>query len=213
MLELLFIIACSTLFYFVGKFLFGTKGTLWEGKRNMRVLFGAVGLALVLLLLQDWFRQSVPGAFFERYSYSAEVYVNLFPDGSTTKNYRVPALIEASTREDSDGGSTNLWKVYRLKQVSFPGRGRISFTNSDESLELGRKVMLHDDENRKWEVELTADVVPPSKSENKKPKAKPVVYQLTSPKTGRTYRVEFEREPTEADMEFAVEEFDKELAR
>jgi hypothetical protein len=156
-----FILVCSAL-YLTGKHLFGTKGDMNTGN-NGKILGTAIAVTIVLSQLRAWFGECIPGSWFERSRYTTEIYVNLFPDGSESKNYRVPALIEADFDEYDDGERTDSYRVYRLRHVTFPNGGRASFDNNDETLKLGKRVSVRDDESRWWRVELTADRAPKPK--------------------------------------------------
>lgn len=76
-------------------------------------------------------------------------YVNLFEKPDVQKNYRVPGLIFVD-----EGG-------YHLSQVYWSNGGSSSFDNwsSEVDLVVGQKVLLEDDEERTWYVELTREEV------------------------------------------------------
>jgi hypothetical protein len=127
--------------------------------------FIAIICIVVLNLLCAWFGECVPGSWFERSRYTAEIYVNLFPAGSESKNYRVPALIDAFFDDQSDyEGGTVWYRVYRLRHVTFPNGGQVKFEeNNDETLQLGKRVYIEDDEHRPWHIELTRERPPARK--------------------------------------------------
>lgn len=71
-------------------------------------------------------------------------YVNLFEKQNSQKNYRVPGLIYV----DEDG--------YHLAVIYWSNGGETTFENSnDDPLLVGEKVLMTDDEDRDWYVELT----------------------------------------------------------
>lgn len=107
------------------------------------------------LLVAGWFMKDAfydvfgtarPGALFEKGSYEARLFVHAYPEGSATKNYRVPALIRACYEDFDDGERTHSQRVYRIEYFDFPGGGRVTFADSDEALSLRERVGIFDDQ-------------------------------------------------------------------
>jgi hypothetical protein len=155
---LAFIVA-SLIFCVTGLHLFGDTQACLGGRREWRkdsrrneaiMVFAFVFAAFAAFIGDKFVSQERPGHFWEKAEYEREFYVNVFPEGAASKNYRLPGMVQASTEEDYDSA----WRVYRLEYVRWPNGGR-TFFDSDESLELGKKVSLSDDTGRGWEVELT----------------------------------------------------------
>lgn len=134
------------LLYLAGKYLFGTKGDMAAGN-NGKILLCAILVVIAGDFVRAQFGKCVPGSSFERSRYKTEVYVNLFPEGSESKNYRVPALIEADYSDDR--------RIYRLWHVTFPNGGRVSFDDSDAMLELGEQIGARSNDGRWWRIEMT----------------------------------------------------------
>lgn len=78
-----------------------------------------------------------------------EYYVNLFPEKSQSKNYRVPGYIVTD-----DYG-------FHLIEVYWPNGGTLSFEKKSyyTDLSVNEKVLAEDDSGDKWYVELTRDKV------------------------------------------------------
>lgn len=149
-----FIIIFAAL-YLTGTLLYGTRGNMNTGNKSKifsASLLLSVALSVFLFFSQAWFGVCSPGSWFERSDYETEVYVNLFPEGSTSKNYRVSALIKANLDRHDEG----VQRVYRLQHISFPAGRRITFDNTP-SLQLGSRVTVYDDEYHPWSVELTSE--------------------------------------------------------
>jgi hypothetical protein len=81
------------------------------------------------------------GSIVEKYEYTTEYYVNLFPEDAKAKNYRVKAEIRAESG------------LYYLECVTMPNGGKIYFDPFD-SLVLNEKVKQFDVNDRLWYVEL-----------------------------------------------------------
>lgn len=94
--------------------------------------------------------------------------MNMFPDGSEAKNYRVKADILASSRDvgyvDSEGEEhDSSVRAYYIAKAYMPNGGFITFENEvddgSNDLIIGKKIELQDDEDRQWYVELTKERV------------------------------------------------------
>jgi hypothetical protein len=104
-------------------------------------------------LLHVFFATTIPGNWLEKGDYEAKVYVNLFPDDDSTKNYRLVGDIERSSDCDSDGESSSCYSSYYLHKITFPDEGHIAF--DDCTIELHKKNYCQDDDGTDWDVELT----------------------------------------------------------
>ncbi|MBC8041402.1 MAG: hypothetical protein H7Y06_12725 [Opitutaceae bacterium] len=102
-----------------------------------------------------------PGHWFECGEYSTNVTVNIFPDGSASKNYRVTGRIWAThydtDYEDSGSGST---RVYYLESVRFPNGGVLRF--DDAVISLYGVEAATDVTGKHWHIEI-ADTSPPER--------------------------------------------------
>lgn len=92
------------------------------------------------------------GSLIEKREYKSFYYVNLFPEGEESKNYRVLGLIDSYI--DSDYG-----RQYFLSYVILDN-GKELYFEPDEILKLNKKVSLVDKNNKNWFVELTDDRFP-----------------------------------------------------
>lgn len=96
--------------------------------------------------LVSFFGEKRPGSWVEREKYSAEVYANVFPENSESKNYRVVAKVDA------------LSKTYAIRSFKFPNGSQVKFDslerfNFDDFGECSN--FITDSEGRTWWVELT----------------------------------------------------------
>lgn len=145
--------------YFSGRYLTGSKGSLNEGSNPKIAGFAVLGTILVSFLTSQ-FGPKVPGSWFERSEYSAELYVNLFPQEGSPTNYRVPALIKSEKRESTVGDESFVDRVYTIVRADFPGPGHVSFGDLGEQIVFpGTRTSVTDNSGRKWHVELTSEQV------------------------------------------------------
>ena len=89
------------------------------------------------------------GSTLEGTSYEANYYVNLFENNKDAANYRVIGKIKAETDDNK--------KSYYLKKIYLNNGSSISFNNYSElnELKVNKRVLLTDDNNKEWYVELT----------------------------------------------------------
>jgi hypothetical protein len=102
----------------------------------------------------DKFGAERPGAFFERSEYEARLYVHLYPDAQKVISYRVPAMITASTRVETDQDEhLYSWREYWLWSAFMPKGVDIDF--HDCRVKLQETVRCLDTNGRRWGVVLT----------------------------------------------------------
>ncbi len=136
--------------------------------KNTIIVFLVVLVFTGDYLVNNYGSKSI-GSFFQRDGfYEIQYYVNMFPDGSEAKNYRVKADILASSREvgyvDSEGEEhDSSVRAYYIAKAYMPNGGFITFENElddgSNDLIIGKKIELQDDQDRQWYVELTKERV------------------------------------------------------
>lgn len=100
---------------------------------------------------------TIDGAL-EKGEYSEDYYVFAFPDDSDALNYRVKARIHSYTKLES----MELIRRYEVERIELPEGIHATFEShmgSGYSLEPDRKVMVRDDNGRRWGIQLTRDKV------------------------------------------------------
>ena len=130
--------------------LFEISGTKFY---TMHIVYLGLILFVGWLLLKWFFSVEIPGHWLEKGSYEAQVYVNLFTDKDSSKNYRLVADIERYTDCDSDGEQSNCYSGYRVHNIKFPNEGYIEFDDCEAT--LNKKVHCIDYDGDSWYVELT----------------------------------------------------------
>jgi hypothetical protein len=149
---------------------------IWEviGRDNFTSSI-AIGHALIIYMLFicgkntyiSSYGDEILGSYFEKFEYRTQYYVNVFPDGEGSKNYRLPAEIhvyseeeEGELTEDANGieqRNTYTIKYIILEKVLWPNEGYLEF--NDYQLEVGKKVQCNDQEGESWTIELTNEKV------------------------------------------------------
>jgi hypothetical protein len=107
-----------------------------------------LGIVLGIILFLGYVYDSVQVFLYGSGTY----YVNLFPENSESKNYRVVGEVEY----DGDSGT------YSLMKATFPNGGYITFDNYygvGDGLNFYEKDYIEDDERNSWYVELTKEKV------------------------------------------------------
>lgn len=115
-----------------------------------------IGTAVFLLIagyfLASWlFSSTIPGHWFEKGNYEAQIYVNIFPENNASKNYRIIGDIERAT--DCPGEGHDCYSWYILKRATFPNTGYIEF--DDCEVKLNKKVYCTESNGAGWDIELT----------------------------------------------------------
>ena len=152
----IFFIAVSVGIYYALKWLYGKRNWTSSDKPSKIFLWFSVILALVLIFGTPYFGTKVPGSFFERDIYDGMFYVNLFPNAQKVKSYRVPAKIVASIESSPDyGDGEDYYREYKIEFATMPNGGKVTFFDSNEPLYIGQMVIMFDDKQRYWGVELT----------------------------------------------------------
>ncbi|MDP4182051.1 MAG: hypothetical protein Q8942_13305 [Bacillota bacterium] len=93
------------------------------------------------------------GSVFEKEKYSEIYYVNMFPDNSKSKNYKVKAEIMVS------GGVLD--RNFTINKAYFSNGGYITFYNNlyEFDIDIGKNIDITDDKGRDWKIELTTQKV------------------------------------------------------
>jgi hypothetical protein len=108
------------------------------------------GGLLVVAIFLVWF--GISGGS----SWGGQGQVNLFPEGATSKNYRLDADIEVKTRF--------LWrKTYTINSVDWPDSGTSYFNGCTIG---GSNYTCTDDEGRTWRIEVVQPPDAPDDSNN-----------------------------------------------
>jgi hypothetical protein len=135
----------------------------------------AIGHALIIYMLFicgkntyiTSYGDEILGSYFEKFEYRTQYYVNVFPAGEESKNYRLPAEIHVYSEEeegepsvDASGvehSNTYTIKYIILEKILWPNEGYLEF--NDCQLEIGKKVQCNDQEGESWTIELTNEKV------------------------------------------------------
>lgn len=121
---------------------------VYEGQFARRL--GELATPLIILLVlgvigKQMFGLKQPGALLERASYDAKVYVLVFPDNKSSKNYYLPAEISRNNG-------------YSLDTLYWPNGGTTDFTDSNCVLYLNLKASCGDGNDNDYEIELTSNL-------------------------------------------------------
>lgn len=104
-------------------------------------------LAVSYITMKRYWGTNTIGSFFSREEFETQYYVQLFPEGSESKNYLVPADLIVKGNEIG------------IKRVYWPNGGYTDFGNYDnydcEEFYMEGHVTLKDNQGREWEVVLT----------------------------------------------------------
>jgi len=92
------------------------------GRYGPAALLCAIVLVVAIVAAKTYLGGMRPGAFFERGNYTAKVYVLVFPDADTAKNYYLPADV------------TKAGSVYSLKKLYWPDGGSSTFDDCEVRL-------------------------------------------------------------------------------
>lgn len=118
----------------------------YDKKEINRTVYGSILLVFVFFSIKFLNLGSTQiGNIFESEKYNEQYYVYLYPDKNGTKNYKVKADIYKNGRD------------YYLETAYFNNGGYITFDNYgyDDSLEVGEKIRVRDDEDKVWYIELS----------------------------------------------------------
>jgi|GEM_PF-2313665 len=132
------------------------KKWLWIGGAVFLV-GGLFSGAFLRRSFYDTFGSETPSALFEKSQYETRLFVYAYPEESTSKNYRVPALIQSYHDEYSygDDGSQFI-RIYKIKYFVFSNGVRVNFEDS-EPLLLNKRVRVLDETKREWHIQMTAE--------------------------------------------------------
>lgn len=120
--------------------------------RNTLVFWGVV-IVIGWLIIKQFFTVSIPGHWNEKASYETQIYVNLFPNNSDSKNYRLIGDLQKDFQCDGSDDNDVCWNTYYVSRITFPNLGYIEFDECD--VKLYEKVSCIDTHNTTWDVELT----------------------------------------------------------
>jgi hypothetical protein len=115
------------------------------------ILWTFMVIAPIFLPLQNQLSDKQIGSALEGKNYSALYYVNLFPDDSSVKNYRVYGEVE---RKDG---------VYSINKIYFSKKKYLMVYDVEDKIQINEKVRFEDQDEKHWEMELTnvmADKIP-----------------------------------------------------
>ncbi|MDF2800800.1 MAG: hypothetical protein K0S61_703 [Anaerocolumna sp.] len=100
------------------------------------------------------------GSIIEKREYSEYYYINLFKDDLSNENIRLKAKINSSTPSFGDTGE----RTYYIEEIYLDDGNVIEFYNSGDfqSLEIGKKIWIPDDEDNDRYIELTKQKVSPN---------------------------------------------------
>jgi len=129
---------CFIIFKFIMSMLKGRDTGISERKKYLIVL------VIIIVVFGPYYLYVENNSIKDGQKY----YVNLFEKENSQKNYRVPALIYI---DDNRG--------YVLQEVYWSNGGTTSFEYhiTNEGLIVGEKVLVEDDNNKKWFAELTRE--------------------------------------------------------
>lgn len=82
------------------------------------------------------------GNIFEKEEYTTYYYATMFPDGSTSKNYKVIAEIYAKDKQ------------YVVKKVYFPNDGYITFFDQADNLSFTEPTHIEEIDGKYWDIQL-----------------------------------------------------------
>lgn len=118
--------------------------------------FATIAGIIINILRLSTYGDTTIGHQFEKKEYVENYYVNLFPEGSVSENYRVRAEIEAEEDFIDDGDDRgHTVRVYHINEAYFPDGKTITFYGDNEPLKVNKRVHIEDDDGREWQVELT----------------------------------------------------------
>lgn len=116
-------------------------------KFTYKVIVALIAAVAALSIFTYYYGSDTIGSVFRKYEFQTQYYVHLFPEGSKSKNYLVPADLHIK------GETIALEKVY------WPNGGHTDFGNYDnydcEEFYMEGHVTLKDNQGREWEVVLT----------------------------------------------------------
>lgn len=118
-------------------------------KKEKILVYGMSFLISVgYLTMKDYWGTNTIGSFFSRNEFEAQYYVNIFPENSKAKNYRLVADIH-----QYDSG------IIFLKKVYWPNGGYSTFDDLGDGLNFEYETRWIDNNEKVWRVELTRDKV------------------------------------------------------
>ena len=122
------------------------------------IVFGILGILYSIIPYTPIANETM-GSIFEKEKYTNYYYVNMFTDIDESKNYKVKAEIVSfkNTYEYDDDKETI--REYHVSKVLWPNGGCSSFDylnwDEDNSLSVGKKVYIKDEDDKEWYIELT----------------------------------------------------------
>lgn len=112
---------------------------------------------VIPLISRFWGKEEI-GSFFEApRPYNARYYVNLFPDGEKSKNYKMPADLTVDEMCENDGdGNSGCYRLILLDKAYFSNGGSVSFDDCHLEEE---KPSCFDDDGKYWKIEFNKEKV------------------------------------------------------
>lgn len=118
-------------------------------RKEIWIIIGVVVVSYIVVM--RYFTVPVPGNLLEKSVYDTKLYVNVFPDSNSVKNYRLVG--DVSREMDCDDDGNNCFRWYQLTKFTFPNNGYIEF--DDCQVYLNKKVSCTDYHSNDWDIELT----------------------------------------------------------
>jgi hypothetical protein len=117
----------------------------------IKINYTHIPFIILIIAISYWLFSYVSDSYNAIRYGSGTYYINLFPEDSKSKNYRIKGKVEY------EGDS----QEYFLVKATFPNGGYITFDGSygDSPLEFYKKVYIEDDDGKGWYVELTKEKV------------------------------------------------------
>ena len=114
----------------------------------LRSILGSFLFTGGLAIVQTYWGQTIPDAWFERSRYIRNLYVNIFPEESKSQNYRVSATIACG--EDEFGN-----RAYFLHEATLPNGKKFELQIGEREVRLFEIVICKDWDDVRWGIELT----------------------------------------------------------
>lgn len=106
-----------------------------------------VFISMAYITMKEYWGSETIGSFFSKTEFRTQYYVQLFPEGSKSKNYIVPA--DLIVNEDS---------IF-IEGVHWPNGGYTSFDRfgdmNAQDFYIHGHITIPDDEDREWTIVLT----------------------------------------------------------
>jgi hypothetical protein len=138
---------------------------LWETIKDESFWTNIIALLLCLLFLYSYILQplisnlwgvnEIGHRFESPKPYIAKYYVNLFPENSEIKNYKVKADLYVYKRCEEYEEDTKCWRMVNLQKVYFPNK-EVFF---DDCLLDSSRISCYDKNNNYWDIEFNNEKI------------------------------------------------------